>query len=70
MIRVTGGKGFLGKQLVRKLKEERKYPNVMVTDLPEYDLRTLHGINKMFDPQTTGDKLEKLLDVSRTDELR
>jgi len=49
MIRVKGGKGFLGKQFVLKLKEERKYPNVMVADLPEYDLRTLHEINKMFD---------------------
>lgn len=50
-ITVTGGKGFLGTHLVRKLKEEKKCTNVMIADLPEYDLRTLDGINKMFDEQ-------------------
>jgi len=50
-ITVTGGKGFLGTHLVRKLKEERKCLNVMIADLPEYDLRNLDGINKMFDDQ-------------------
>lgn len=50
-ITVTGGKGFLGTHLGRKLKEERKCPNVMIADLPEYDLRTLDGIKKMFKDQ-------------------
>jgi len=50
-ITVTGGKGFLGTHLGRKLKEERKCPNVMIADLPEYDLRTLDCIKEMFDDQ-------------------
>ena len=50
-ITVTGGKGFLGTHLIRKLMEERKCQNVFIADLPEYDLKTLDGINKMFDDQ-------------------
>jgi len=50
-ITITGGKGFLGTHLVRKLREERKCPNVFIVDLPEYDLRTLDGIRSMFDDQ-------------------
>jgi len=50
-ITVTGGKGFLGTHLVRKLREERKCPNVFIADLPEYDLRTLDGIKRMFNEQ-------------------
>jgi len=50
-ITVTGGKGFLGTHLVRKLREERKCPNVFIADLPEYDLRTLDGIKSMFNDQ-------------------
>ena len=48
---VTGGKGFLGTHLIRKLKEDRGCQNVFIADLPEYDLRKLENIKKMFDEQ-------------------
>lgn len=50
-ITVTGGKGFLGKHIVRKLTEERGCKNVDIADLPEYDLRNLESIQKMFKDQ-------------------
>ena len=50
-ITVTGGKGFLGTHLVRKLKEERGCKNVSIADLPDYDLRDITNITKMFDEQ-------------------
>jgi GDP-L-fucose synthase len=50
-ITVTGGKGFLGKVLVEKLKNERQCRKISVADLPEFDLRTSAGINKMFAEQ-------------------
>ena len=47
-ITVTGGKGFLGRVLVEKLKKERQCRKISVADLPEYDLRALAGIEKLF----------------------
>jgi len=48
---VTGGKGFLGTHLVRKLKEERRCKNVFIADLPEFDLKVLENIKRMFNEQ-------------------
>lgn len=50
-ITVTGGKGFLGTHLVRKLREERGCQNVFVADLPEYDIKNLDDIKKMYNDQ-------------------
>jgi len=48
-ITVTGGKGFLGTHLVRILREARGYQNIFIADLPEYDLRNIGDIKRMFD---------------------
>ena len=48
-IMVTGGRGFLGKHLVRMLREEKRCPDVLVADLPDYDLRALESIKRAFD---------------------
>lgn len=45
---VTGGAGFLGKVVVRKL-EERGAKNVFVPNFPDYDLTKLHDIDRMLD---------------------
>jgi len=50
-ITVTGGKGFLGTYLVEKLKEDRGCQNAFIADLPEYDLRVLEDIKRMFHEQ-------------------
>jgi GDP-L-fucose synthase len=47
-ITVTGGKGFLGTHLVGKFRE-RGYEQVSVADIPEYDLRSLESVRKMYD---------------------
>jgi len=50
-ITVTGGKGFLGAHLVRKLRDERGCKNVFIADLPEFDLRNRESISAIFDDQ-------------------
>lgn len=47
---VTGGKGFLGKHLIRKL-EEGGCRNVRVADLPDYDLTRLADIQRLYKEQ-------------------
>lgn len=44
---ITGGKGFLGRHLVNKFKE-MGYNNIFVADLPEYDLRELENVKRMY----------------------
>ena len=50
-ITVTGGKGFLGTHIIRKLKDDRNCQNVSIADMPEYDLRVLENIQRMFEEQ-------------------
>jgi GDP-L-fucose synthase len=45
---VTGGKGFLGKHLCRKFQEQG-YTEVVVADLPEYNLVDMNEIRRMYD---------------------
>jgi GDP-L-fucose synthase len=47
-ITVTGGKGFLGRHLIRKL-EERGCRQVEVADLPEYNLIHLNDVQRLYD---------------------
>lgn len=44
---VTGGAGFLGKFVIKKL-EERNCKNIFVPEIEEYDLRKLEVIRKMY----------------------
>jgi GDP-L-fucose synthase len=49
-ITITGGKGFLGKHLIRTF-EEQGYENIFVADLPEYNLIRPEDIHKLYDEQ-------------------
>jgi len=44
---ITGGKGFLGRHIVRQF-EKRGYKKLFVADLPEFDLRTLDDVILMY----------------------
>ena len=47
---VTGGKGFLGAHIIRKL-EQRGCRYISIADLPEFNLTRLEDIQKMYDEQ-------------------
>lgn len=47
-IAITGGKGFLGKHLIRKM-EEKGYKNLLVGDLPEYNLMRIEDVRRFYD---------------------
>ncbi len=49
-ITITGGKGFLGKHLIRTF-EERGYEHILVADLPEYNLIRPEDIRRLYDEQ-------------------
>jgi GDP-L-fucose synthase len=46
-ITITGGNGFLGKHLVRKLTQNG-YRNIGIADLPEYDLVDINHVKRMY----------------------
>jgi len=50
---ITGGKGFLGSHLVNKFKKQG-YSNISVADLPEYDLRKLDDVIRVYDELAPG----------------
>ena len=47
-ITITGGKGFLGRHLIHKLKE-KGYKYLYIADIPEYNLIKLEDIKRMYD---------------------
>ena len=49
-ITITGGKGFLGTHLLRKLTE-KGYSTVSIADLPDYNLTDIQGIRRMYEEQ-------------------
>ena len=49
-ITITGGKGFLGKHLIRAL-EARGCKNILVADLPDYNLIRQEDIRRLYDEQ-------------------
>jgi GDP-L-fucose synthase len=47
-ITITGGKGFLGKHLIRKF-QERDFRNIAIADLPDYNLVSPEDVKKLYD---------------------
>jgi GDP-L-fucose synthase len=47
-ITVTGGKGFLGSHLIKRLKDHG-YLKIKIADLPEYDLTNLEDVRGMYE---------------------
>jgi GDP-L-fucose synthase len=46
---VTGGRGFLGSHLLRRLVEERGCKSVFIADLPEYNLVERSDVIRMYE---------------------
>ena len=47
-ITITGGKGFLGKHLIRKF-QERDFHNIAIVDLPDYNLVGPEDVKRLYD---------------------
>jgi GDP-L-fucose synthase len=47
-ITITGGKGFLGKHLIAKFREQ-DFRNIAIADLPEYNLVNPDSVKKLYD---------------------
>jgi GDP-L-fucose synthase len=47
-ITITGGKGFLGKHLIRKF-QERNFRNIAIADLPDYNLVGPEDVKRLYD---------------------
>jgi GDP-L-fucose synthase len=47
-ITITGGKGFLGKHLIRKF-QERGFQHLSITDLPEYNLVLPQDVKRLYE---------------------
>jgi GDP-L-fucose synthase len=46
-VAITGGKGFLGKHLIKKMRDYG-YDHIYVADCDEYDLTTLEDVQRMY----------------------
>jgi len=49
-ITITGGKGFLGKHLIRAF-EAHGFSNLLAADLPEYNLTRIEDVRRLYDEQ-------------------
>jgi GDP-L-fucose synthase len=49
-ITITGGKGFLGKHLIRTF-EAHGFSNLQAADLPEYNLTRIEDVRRLYDEQ-------------------
>ena len=47
-ITVTGGKGFLGKHLIKAL-QDKGYNNISIADLPEYNLIRIDDVKRLYE---------------------
>ena len=47
-ITITGGKGFLGRHLIRRL-QEKGYQNLSIADLPEYNLIRMEDVHRLYE---------------------